>query len=204
MTDCTPRELRIIADHVERLTKARVVNQQLGVPTTPDELAVNFPNGYTGIVRWTPGITSATPAEHRAVARNTRHRDAYLLDLATVTATAAVKYGPVLRVSHEKLSDELTVNFPNGYTGTVRWAPRLTSTTPVERQAIARSARHRDAYLLDPGTLQRTREPRATRSPHLSVGTPAANATAALTALQAGARSQAARTTEHGARQHPA
>ncbi|MEV5131036.1 hypothetical protein AB0K87_11085 [Streptomyces sp. NPDC053705] len=135
MTDCTPRELRIIADHVERLTKARVVNQQLGVPTTPDEL---------------------------------------------------------------------TVNFPNGYTGTVRWAPRLTSTTPVERQAIARSARHRDAYLLDPGTLQRTREPRATRSPHLSVGTPAANATAALTALQAGARSQAARTTEHGARQHPA
>ncbi|MFG3180067.1 hypothetical protein ACGFZC_34115 [[Kitasatospora] papulosa] len=126
MTDCTPRELRIIADHVERLTKARVVNQQLGVPTTPDELAVNFPNGYTGIVRWTPGITSATPAEHRAVARNTRHRDAYLLDLATVTATAAVKYGPVLRVSHEKLSDELGL--------------RAAQTADEHRAAVALSA----------------------------------------------------------------
>lgn len=129
MTDCTPRELRIIADHLERLTKARVVNQQLGVPTTPDVMVVNFPNDFTGTIRWTPGRKGDTARDRSTIARHARHRDAYLLDAATLRPGRA--------------------------------APRPAATAQ-------------------------------------------GNAAAALNALQAGARAQAARTTEPGARQHPA
>ncbi|WP_098010478.1 hypothetical protein [Streptomyces sp. sk226] len=50
--------MRLIADHVERLTKARVTNMELGVPTTPDRVTVTFPNGFTGIVQWLDASTA--------------------------------------------------------------------------------------------------------------------------------------------------
>lgn len=84
---CTPRELRIIADHVERLTKARVVNTQLGVDTLPDEVVVDFPNSYTGTLIWTTGRKGATGSERAAIARHARHRDCYQLDMATLAVT---------------------------------------------------------------------------------------------------------------------
>ncbi|MEU9616909.1 hypothetical protein AB0D56_36115 [Streptomyces sp. NPDC048209] len=93
MTDCTPRELRIIADHVERLTKARVVNQQLGVATTPDTVTVDFPNGFTGVIRWTPAQRSPNPTKHRALVNNTRHREAYHLDPMSLEHTGSVHRG---------------------------------------------------------------------------------------------------------------
>ena len=134
MADCTPRELRIIADHLERLTKARVVNQQLGVASTPDTVTVDFPNGFTGTVHWTTGQTGATPAQHQAIARHGRHRDAYRLDPASLENTGSTHRG-------------------------IHPVPAL---------------------------------PKSNR------------AAAALAALQAGARAQAARNAEPGARQHPA
>lgn len=87
MSPLTPRELRILADHVERLTKARVVNAQLGVDTLPDTVEVDFPNGFTGTVHWTPRRTWNSNAEQAVVARHGRHRDCYQLDVATITVT---------------------------------------------------------------------------------------------------------------------
>ncbi|MER6603927.1 hypothetical protein [Streptomyces parvus] len=80
----TAREMRVISDHVERYTKARAMNAQTGVPTTPDLLAVRFPNGYTGTLIWTPGRKGRSEAERRALERNARHRDGYHLDMATL------------------------------------------------------------------------------------------------------------------------
>jgi len=85
----TPRELRIIADHVERLTKARVVNAQLGVDTTPDLLVADFPNGFTATVIWMQGHRSDDPRLRQRIARHARHRDCYQLDTATLTTTAS-------------------------------------------------------------------------------------------------------------------
>lgn len=84
VTTCTPRELRIIADHVERLTKARVVNTQLGVDTLPDEVIVDFPNSFRGTVHWTPARRGTNGAERTAIARHARHRDCYQLDTASL------------------------------------------------------------------------------------------------------------------------
>jgi hypothetical protein len=106
----TPRELRVIADHVERLTKARVVNTQTGVATTPDLMSVDFPNGYTGTVIWMLGQTSDDPKRRQRIARHARHRDGYQLDVATITTAASdpaadVKYGLRLPVTQEVLCD---------------------------------------------------------------------------------------------------
>ncbi|MFB7226071.1 hypothetical protein [Streptomyces sp. NPDC056227] len=95
MSPLTPRELRIIADHVERLTKARVVNAQSGVDTTPDVLVVDFPNRFTGTVHWTPGRKGDTGAERTAIARHARHRDSYQLDVASLEVTG----GPRVHVN---------------------------------------------------------------------------------------------------------
>jgi hypothetical protein len=130
MSPLTPRELRIIADHVERLTKARVVNTQLGIDTTPDTISIDFPNGYTGTAIWMPGVHSDDPKRRQRIAQHARHRDCYQLDVATITASStahaeaqaniirncngvnaadlinAVKRGPTLYVTQEKLCDE--------------------------------------------------------------------------------------------------
>ena len=89
MAPLTPRELRILADHVERLTKARVVNTQLGIDTTPDLMAVDFPNGYTGTVIWMPGVHSDDPKRRQRIAQHARHRDCYQLDVTTITPGTA-------------------------------------------------------------------------------------------------------------------
>jgi hypothetical protein len=93
----TPRELRIIADHVERLTKARVVNTQLGIDTTPDVLVADFPNGFTATVTWMQGQHSDDPRRRQRIARHARHRDCYQLDAATLTPTVTAR--PVAQVS---------------------------------------------------------------------------------------------------------
>lgn len=106
MAALTPREMRVISDHVERLTKARVVNQQLGVDTTPDLLLVRFPNGYEGTLIWTPGRRGESEAERRALERNARHRDGYHLDAATIRiagpkpTTGNVHAGVVQHMAH--------------------------------------------------------------------------------------------------------
>lgn len=60
----TPRQLRTIADRVEALTKARIDNQAMGVPTTPDRFECRFPSGHRGTVTWTHAeLTSARARE---------------------------------------------------------------------------------------------------------------------------------------------
>ncbi|MEU9946914.1 hypothetical protein [Streptomyces sp. NPDC047939] len=98
MSPLTPRELRIIADHVERLTKARVVNTQLDVATTPDLLSVDFPNGYTGTLIWMLGVHVDDPKMRQRVARHARHRDCYQLDVATIRTTGTPQVPQVTRV----------------------------------------------------------------------------------------------------------
>lgn len=83
----TPRELRIIADHVERYTKARVMNAKIGIDTTPDLVVVDFPNRFTGTLIWTPGRQGNNSAERTALEKHARHRDSYTLDLATLEVT---------------------------------------------------------------------------------------------------------------------
>lgn len=63
----TPRQLRTIADRVEQLTKARVNNAAMGVPTTPDRFECRFPSGHRGTVTWTEApLTSAKARERSA------------------------------------------------------------------------------------------------------------------------------------------
>ncbi|MBP5918815.1 hypothetical protein F3K34_44365 [Streptomyces sp. LBUM 1486] len=61
----TPRQLRIIADRVEQLTKARHDNQAMGVPTTPDRFVCRFPSGHRGTVTWTEAPLSSARARER-------------------------------------------------------------------------------------------------------------------------------------------
>lgn len=79
----TTRELRVVAAIVDGLNKARATNTRMGIPTTPDVFTARFPNGFEVVVRWTAGLQSSDPARQRVLERNARHRDGYLLDLAT-------------------------------------------------------------------------------------------------------------------------
>jgi hypothetical protein len=63
----TPRQLRTIADRVEALTKARIDNQAMGVPATPDVFDCRFPSGHRGTVTWTEApLTSARARERNS------------------------------------------------------------------------------------------------------------------------------------------
>lgn len=78
----TPRQLRTIADRVEALTKARVDNQAMGVPTTPDRFDCRFPSGHRGTVTWTEApLTSARARERNG--GSPVHR--YVVELHTLT-----------------------------------------------------------------------------------------------------------------------
>lgn len=79
----TTRELRVIAAVLDCLTKARTTNARMGIPTTPDVFTARFPTGFQAVVRWTPGLQSADHTRQRVLERCARHRDGYLLDLAT-------------------------------------------------------------------------------------------------------------------------
>lgn len=61
----TPRQLRMIADRVEALTKARHNNQAMGVPTTPDRFECRFPSGHRGTVQWTEAPLTSAQARQR-------------------------------------------------------------------------------------------------------------------------------------------
>lgn len=78
MTAFTPRQLRTMADHVERLTKARIANEDLGVPTTPDTFALRFPDGTLGVCTWTRADLSPAASRRRDDGKPV-HR--YVLDL---------------------------------------------------------------------------------------------------------------------------
>lgn len=82
MGTLTTRELRTIAAILDGLNKARTTNARMGVPTTPDEFTARFPNGFTAVLRWTPGIQSPDPKRQRTLERCARHRDGYQLDVA--------------------------------------------------------------------------------------------------------------------------
>jgi hypothetical protein len=70
----TPRQLRIIADRVEQLTKARVNNAAMGVPTTPDTFGCRFPSGHRGTVQWAEApLTSASARERNGGKRVFRY-----------------------------------------------------------------------------------------------------------------------------------
>ncbi|MFD6725886.1 hypothetical protein ACWHA6_37840 [Streptomyces anthocyanicus] len=87
MTAFTARELRIIADHLETLTKARTANEHLGVPTTPDVFTARFHTGLVAVLRWRPGIASADPGKQRYIQSTARHRDSYQIDLGATPDT---------------------------------------------------------------------------------------------------------------------
>ncbi|PSK48008.1 hypothetical protein B0E38_06485 [Streptomyces sp. 111WW2] len=88
MTAFTARELRIIADHLETLTKARTANEHLGVPTTPDVFTARFHTGLVAVLRWRPGIASSEPGKQRYIQSTARHRDSYQIDLGATPDTA--------------------------------------------------------------------------------------------------------------------
>lgn len=79
----TPRQLRVIADRVEALTKARVDNQAMGVATTPDVFDCRFPSGHRGTVTWTEAPLTSARARERNGGRPV-HR--YVVQLHTLTA----------------------------------------------------------------------------------------------------------------------
>lgn len=79
----TTRELRGIAAILDGLNKARAVNVRMGVPTTPDVFTAHFPNGFVSVVRWVEGLKSDDPKRQRVLELNARHRDGYVVDLAS-------------------------------------------------------------------------------------------------------------------------
>jgi hypothetical protein len=81
MATFTTRELRVVAAILDVLTKARVTNERMGIPTTADVFTAQFPTGHIAVVRWTTGVQSDDPKRQRALERATRHRDSYQLDL---------------------------------------------------------------------------------------------------------------------------
>ncbi|MBJ6623661.1 hypothetical protein [Streptomyces sp. DHE17-7] len=83
MATLTTRELRVIGEIMERLTKARAVNEELGVPTTPDVFTAQFPSGFVAVLRWVKGETSPDRRRQSQLERCVRHRDSYHLDLGT-------------------------------------------------------------------------------------------------------------------------
>lgn len=92
MATLTTREMRTIAAILDGLNKARVTNTRMGIPTTPDEFTARFPNGFTAVLRWTPGVQSPDATRQRTLERCARHRDGYQLDLAApVDPTKAVQ-----------------------------------------------------------------------------------------------------------------
>lgn len=81
----TPRQLRTIADRVESLTKSRIDNQAMGVPTTPDTFECRFPSGHWGTVTWTEAPLSSARARERNGGRPV-HR--YVVELHKPTTDA--------------------------------------------------------------------------------------------------------------------
>lgn len=79
----TPRQLRTIADRVEQLTKARLNNAAMGVPTTPDEFECRFPSGHRGTVRWEEAPLTSVKARERNEGKPV-HR--YVVELHPVPA----------------------------------------------------------------------------------------------------------------------
>lgn len=65
----TPRQLRTIADRVEQLTKARLDNAAMGVPTTPNRFECRFPSGHRGTVTWTEADLTSAAARMRNAGR---------------------------------------------------------------------------------------------------------------------------------------
>lgn len=84
----TPRQLRTIADRVEQLTTARLNNQAMGVPTTPNRFECRFPSGHRGTVTWAEAqLTSAA-----ATARNNgRPVSRYVVELHIPEAASAAE-----------------------------------------------------------------------------------------------------------------
>lgn len=83
MTAFTARELRLISDHLETLTKARKANADLGIPTTPDIFTARFHTGLYAVLRWRPAISSDKPGKQAYIQNTARNRDSYQLDLGT-------------------------------------------------------------------------------------------------------------------------
>jgi len=79
----TTREIRVIADIIERLNKARAANTEFGIPTTPDVFTARFPSGFVAVLRWTEGVRSPDPKRQSYIERCARHRDGYQLDVDT-------------------------------------------------------------------------------------------------------------------------
>lgn len=86
MTAYTPRQMRVIAAEVERLTKARRVNEQNRLPTTPDVHPVKFPDGTVGILRWAKQNLPTYMVERRLRRGDTGDCYHYLLDLGVSLA----------------------------------------------------------------------------------------------------------------------
>ncbi|WP_055692998.1 hypothetical protein [Streptomyces prasinopilosus] len=89
MQTLTTRELRVIAAILDGLNKARTLNTRMGVPTTPDAFPARFPTGHVFVLRWTEGVQSSDPKRKRIIEQAARHRDGYVLDLATPADFAA-------------------------------------------------------------------------------------------------------------------
>jgi hypothetical protein len=78
MTPYTPRQLRTIADQLEKLTKARQANKLIGIPTTPDSFPVHFPSGHVAVAHWAPADLTSDAAKAR---HNGEAPWRYVLDL---------------------------------------------------------------------------------------------------------------------------
>lgn len=111
MATLTTREMRTIAAILDGLNKARVTNARMGVPTTPDEFTARFPNGFTAVLRWTPGLHSTDPTRQRTLERRARHRDGYQIDLeAHADQARAIQIQDPQPVTRGASRDEITLN----------------------------------------------------------------------------------------------
>jgi hypothetical protein len=119
VTAFTARELRLIADHLETLTKARTANQRMGVPTTPDVFTARFHTGLYAVLKWRPGISSPKPSTQRYIQGTARHRDSYQLDLgAAPDVDNALTLHDPWQVKREQRAqrNDIHVNLPAGGT----------------------------------------------------------------------------------------
>lgn len=80
MTAYTPRQLRVVAAEIERLTKARRTNETNGLPTTPDFLPVRFPDRTLAILRWGRPELAERGVKNTPIHGNV-NRPQYLLDM---------------------------------------------------------------------------------------------------------------------------
>lgn len=103
-TPYTPRQLRTIADLVEKMTKTRRRAEASGAPVLPDVVALRFPSCHVGVAYWTPADLTSDASREK---NNGEAPWRYILDLGPNDATVEppTRLEGILHVRHGKGSE---------------------------------------------------------------------------------------------------